>query len=188
MPEIKGSAIEAVVADVKGLLETGRLERTELEVRLEAEDLKILDGKVLAGSWYPMASYARLAELLLEIEGRGDPDYLVRRGFQSAERLQATGIYAQLSANRERWGDRVIAILVSIGPAIYRDSKWTFDLGGAGDPFRFRIHVAVAPDFCEAARFAAQGFIQYLAEQNFDGAIRVTSRRASPTELVFTAR
>lgn len=188
MPEIKGSAIEAVVADVNRLVETGRLERGDLEARLEKDDLKILDAKVFAGSWYPMESYARLARILLEVEGRGDPEYLVGRGYESAERLQSTGIYSQLSAHREQWGDRVVAILVSIGPAIYRDSTWRFELGEADAPFRFRIRVGVAPGFCEEARFAAQGFIQHLAEQNFEGTIRVTSRRASPTELEFTAR
>jgi hypothetical protein len=175
---IKGSAMEAVVADVNRLVEAGRLSREELEVRLAAADLKILDSKIFPASWYPLETYGRLSELLMEAEGHGDP-----------EALQATGIYSQLSANRKQWGDRIVAIMASIGPAMFKDSEWSSELENSDDALRFRIRVKVPPGFPEAGRFAAQGFIAFRVHQNgSDRGIRVTSRRVSSTEIEFSAR
>lgn len=181
--------MEAVVADVNRLVEDGRLSREELEVRLAAADLKILDSKVFPASWYPLDTYGRLSDLLMEAEGRGDPEYLVERGRRRAEALQATGIYSQLSADRKQWGDRIVAIMTSMGPAMFKDSEWSSELEATGDELRFRIRVKVPAGFPEAGRFAAQGFISFLVEQNGkDRGIRVTSRRVSSTELEFSAR
>lgn len=190
MSGIKGSAIEAVVADVNRLVEEGRLSRDELEVRLSPPDLKLLDSKIFPASWYPLDTYGRLSELLMEAEGRGDPEYLVERGRRRAEVLQATGIYSQLSAKQREWGDRVVAIMASMGPAMFKDTEWSYEIEGTGAKLRFRIRVKVPSGFPEAGRFAAQGFIDYLAQQNDgkDRGIRVTSRRLSSTELEFSAR
>src|SRR5262245_53084124 len=96
VPSIKGSAFLSVVEDLKGLVASGRIRRPELEIRLRASDLRILDDKVLPGLWYPLDTYRRLTEILLEIEGGGKPEYVVRRGARAAERLFAAGLYLQL--------------------------------------------------------------------------------------------
>ena len=95
-PSIKGSAFQSVVSDLVGLIEAGRISRETAEARLEADDLRLLDDKILPGVWYPIASYRRMTELLWEVEGNRAPAYLMARGARSAERLFEAGLYQQM--------------------------------------------------------------------------------------------
>jgi hypothetical protein len=56
VPSIKGTAFQSVVEHLRRLLEAGWLSPDDLELRLEAEDLRLLDEKVLPGLWYPLAA------------------------------------------------------------------------------------------------------------------------------------
>src|SRR5690606_2118166 len=104
---VKGSAIESVVADVNRLVEEGRLAREALAARLPAEDLQLLETKIVPALWYSYGSYGRLMELLFEIEGRRSTEYLVERGRRAGERVRAMGIYAQLKGDWSNWGERM---------------------------------------------------------------------------------
>jgi len=73
-PSIKGSAFSSVIDDVRRLRDEGRLGSDELEARLEAADLALIDEKIQTALWYPIESYRRLSELLLDVEGGGDPE------------------------------------------------------------------------------------------------------------------
>jgi hypothetical protein len=86
-PSIKGTAFQAVAMDLAKWVRDGRITRESVEARLEADDLRVLDDKILPGLWYPLACYRRMTELLWEIEGNRDPDYLLARGARAAERL-----------------------------------------------------------------------------------------------------
>ncbi len=181
---VKGTAIESVVADVNRLVEAGRIDRAELDVRLEAEDLELLDQKLLPSAWYSLGSYGRLMQLLFETEGRKRVEYLVERGRRAAERIRNAGLYAQLSADRDRWGDRLGAMMVTLGPAIYRDTEWSFRLLAAGGSLRFEIEISVPDNFPDVCRHATQGFIEYTASHASGQAVRVSSERVSPTRIV----
>jgi hypothetical protein len=125
-----------------------------------------------------------MADLLREIDGQGKEAYLVARGRAAAERLQSTGMYSQLSAGRERWGDRLGAMMASIGPAMFKDSSWSYAQGQ--EDLVFRIEVRVTKDFPEAGRLAAQGFIAYLTDRAQPGAgVEVQSRLVSDIELEY---
>ena len=182
---IKGMAGAAIAADVLRLLDEGVLSREALEARLEAADLLILDAKVQVAQWYPLASFARLLEVLMEAEGGGDPEYVVERGRRAAQRLQASGIYSQLSANRETWGDQVGSIMATLGPGLYRDSEWRFELLEGGSSRPFRSEATVSADFPDLFRYSTQGFIHFLTDVVADVPYRVTSERPSATQLVF---
>ena len=184
---IKGTALESVVDDVNRLVREGRFSRDDLEIWLTAADLALLDRKINGAGWFPIDSYGRLSDLLMEHEGQGRSDYLVERGRRAAERLKASGIYSQLSADRERWGDKLGAIMASIGPAMFKDSEWSYEQLPGGGAQRFKIHVRVTQGFPEAGRHAAQGFIDFLANQSYDGDVLVESRRLSERELEFSA-
>lgn len=185
--EIKGSAIESAVADINRLLEAGRLTREALEIRLRAEDLALLEEKILPSLWYSLATYERFLGLLVEAEAAGNPErYLIERGRAAAERILATGIYSQLDASRERWGARLGVVMATIGPAMFRPSEWSFISGD--DVERFRIEVTVPRDFPESARQTCQGFIAHLAARAAEGAVDVRSERPTPEQLVFTSQ
>ena len=184
---VKGTALESVVADVNRLVETGVISRADLDVRLDAEDLELLDQKLLPSAWYSLGSYGRLTQLLFETEGRRRIEYLVERGRRAAERIRNAGLYAQFSADRDRWGDRIGAMLVTLGPAMYRDTEWSYRLLAGGSGMRFEIEVSVPADFPDVCRHATQGFVEYTAVHAAGENVRVSSERVSPTRIVIRA-
>lgn len=184
---VKGSAIESVVADVNRLVDAGVISRADLEVRLEADDLGLLDQKLLPSAWYSLGSYGRLTQLLFETEGRRRIEYLVERGRRAAERIRNAGLYAQFTADRDRWGDRIGAMLVTLGPAMYRDTEWKFRLLAGGGGTRFEIEVSVPENFPDVCRHATQGFIEYTAIHAAGENVRVSSERVGPTRIVIRA-
>jgi hypothetical protein len=197
VPSIKGTAFQSVADDVQGLLAAARISRPWLEARLQAEDLRILDDKVMPGLWYPLATYRRLTELLLEIEGGGRPEYVVRRGARAAERLFAAGLYLQLergeeigARKRERgegWTEREGNLVASLAGAIFNVSRWRFTVDPA-DPRIHRIEVNEAEALPEVSRLAAQGFIEYTASRLSGAPVRVASERLGRGRIVFTLR
>ena len=181
---VKGTAIESVVADVNRLVDAGGISRADLEVRLEADDLELLDQKLLPSAWYSLGSYGRLMQLLFETEGRRRIEYLVERGRRAAERIRNAGLYAQLSADRDRWGDRLGSMMVTIGPAMYRDTEWSFRLLAASGGLRFEIEISVPESFPDVCRHATQGFIEFTAIHASGQNVRVSSERVGPTRIV----
>ena len=188
MAGIKGTAIESLVADVNRLVLDGRLRPDELEACLQREDLQILDQKVLAALWYPLGTYERLTQLMLRVEGRGEVQYVIERGKSAAARLRDSGIYGQLARNRHELGDRIGRIMVTLGPAMYQDTQWDFHYESADKTTAFRIEVRVPPEFPDLARYAAQGFIEYLSNLDRAQSIVVSSERASEELIVFRAK
>lgn len=184
---VKGTAIESVVADVNRLVDAGTISRADLEVRLEADDLKLLDQKLLPSAWYSLGSYGRLTQLLFETEGHRRIEYLVERGRRAAERIRNAGLYAQLAADRDRWGDRIGAMMVTLGPAMYRDTEWKFRPLAGGSGLRFEIEISVPAAFPDVCRHATQGFIEYTAIHAAGQNVRVSSERVGPTRIVIRA-
>jgi hypothetical protein len=197
VPSIKGTAFQSVVEDLQALVGAGRIARDELEARLPAEDLRLLEEKVLPGLWYPLASYRRLTEVLLQVEGGGRPEYVVRRGARAAERLFAAGLYLQLErgdeigrekrARGEGWTEREGNLVSSLAGAIFNVSRWRYviDPGVTGAS---RIEVSEATALPEVSRWAAQGFVEYTSSRLSGVTTRVTSERPSPDRIVFTLR
>jgi hypothetical protein len=185
MSGVKGTAIASVVEDVNRLVLEGKLSREALDARLEAADLEVLEQKIVPALWYPIRTYGRLVQVLFEVEGRRKPDYLIERGRRAAERIRATGLYSQLSAGRGDWGDRIGKILVSLGPAMFKDSIWSFHILSTEGPLRWRIDMQVEADFPDLCRYSTQGFIDYLSAVHGGDRVRVSSERSAPTRISF---
>ncbi len=187
LKSMKGGTIQAVVEDIHRLVDEGRISETELEARLTPQDLRILAAKINPFGWYPIDSYERMVELLASKEAGGRREaYLVNRGAKAAERLKASGVYQQLSASADDWGPRVGKLMVSIQSALLNFTKWTFENLGADHSFR--LIATEAAEFPEAARYAAQGFIEYIANQTAPVELRITSERETPDRIVYLAR
>jgi hypothetical protein len=194
-PAIKGAAFQAVVSDVQALLERGRLGREALEARLAPEDLRILEEKVIPSSWYPIATYRRLTELLLAVEGGGHKQYVVERGARAAERLFQAGLYHQLRFGEERaetlqrggepWTQHDGALMATLAGAIFNFSRWRFEVADARRR-SYRVVASEASALPEVARLAAQGFIEYITARLTGAPARVTSARTAAGEVVFT--
>jgi hypothetical protein len=185
---VKGSVLESVVADVVRLLEEGRLSRAELNRRLPRDDVAFLDSTIMPSLWYPLDAYARLVDVLVREDGGDAVDYLVRRGRRTAERLYKAGLYRQLDATLEHWGETFGALMETLGVAMFHGTHWTVTHVGEGaKDGSFHIEVMVPENFPECARWSSQGFIEYLGgrAQGGEAAVRCTSTRPEPTLLVF---
>ena len=196
-PSIKGTAFQTVAMDLAKQLRERKSAREIVEARLEAEDLRLLDDKILPGLWYPLACYRRMTELLWEIEGKRDPAYLLARGARAAERLFEAGLYQQMlrgeemgAEKRERnegWTEFDGNLMTSLAGAIFNVSRWRYRRHPE-DPNVNRIEVSEATELPEVSRLAAQGFIEYTASRLTGADLRVTSERPTPDRIVFTLR
>jgi hypothetical protein len=185
-PSIKGSAFQSAPEDLRRLLASGRLDRERLEAALEADDLRILDEKIDPTAWYPIASYARMVELLADTEARGSRiEYLLERGRRAAERLSAAGTYQQLDASTAQLGARVGKVVVTIAQLMYNFSRWSYESVADGD---FEILVEDARLFPEVGRYTSQGFIERASSRVADRPIAVESERKTPDRIVFRGR
>jgi hypothetical protein len=93
---IKGSVFVRAVEDIGKLVSAGSLSRSELQRRLPATDLALLNQPVSPSSWYDVQAYGRLLEFLRDVEGEGRNEYLRERGARSAELLRQAGLYQQM--------------------------------------------------------------------------------------------
>lgn len=162
-PAIKGTVIVNLVADVLRLRAEARISDEELAERLEPRDLKVLEEKILPSIWYPIGTYRRLTELLLEKEGGGE-DYLRERGAGSANRLLAAGLYDQM----RRLGPGAAGVTMPDFEHSVRSlvvmSQTILNFGRAEvlpDPEsdkRLIIRIADAADYPEVLRFTSEGF------------------------------
>jgi hypothetical protein len=185
IPSIKGTAFSSAHDDVNALLARGAVGRDELEIGLEAEDLRLLDQKVLPSTWYPIGTYDRLLRVLCDKEANGAVEaYLIARGQKAGDRIAATGIYQQLDTNTEALGVRTGRVVVTIAGLIFNFTRWQFEREGA-TVGNFSIRVEEATDFPEAARFTTQGFIQYASTRIVGRPMVATSERALASRILF---
>lgn len=185
-PSIKGTTFAYAHEDLGRALAERRVSREQVEARLHAEDLAILDEKPVPTHWYPIASYARIVELLAEVEGGGDREaYLLGRGRSAAEKLSSAGTYQQLEASSAQLGPRVGKIVISVAGLIYNFGRWEFQVGERTG--QFQITIDDCRDLPEVSRLATQGFIEAVACNVAGFPVRVTSHRERPGRVVFDA-
>lgn len=180
---IKGSLFEAVARDVAGLVERGLVSRDALEARLETEDLTYLEEKVGAGFWYPIESYRRLLETLRDVEGGDRPGpYLRERGATAARRLIEGGLYRQMDASVDTWGERVGKIMVTLAPVIFNFGRWRCDTTAGGSLLLDAEEVAPLP---EVSREVIEGFLAVMATRALKTEVAVESERPTRDHVRF---
>jgi len=192
---IKGAAIAEVVRDVEHLLETGRIDREQVELRLEPADLALLEQKIQPALWYDNGSHARMTELLRDVEGGGRDAYVAGRGAATAERLLESGLYQQLqlaSGEAAATDDpaalrRAIRLLLSLSGAMYEFGSWKLRPGDESSDVLL-IDVLDAGALSEMNRLTAEGFIRRIAERLQRRPPQVDSERVSPDHVVYRIR
>ena len=175
-PCIKGTAITSLVEDMRKLLSDGKISQRDIESRLTAEDLALLEETVTTSSWYDIHSYRRLTELLRDIEGEGRDEYVRERGRARGQKLIEGGLYQQMEylgrsrvrramdpkARFEAYG-KDLKLLVTLSQSLLNFSTWTV----VPDPDhgdRYRIEVRDAADFPDVLGWASEGVIDAMAE------------------------
>lgn len=175
VPSIKGSVFINLVEDVHKLLASSKLKREELSRWLKPADLEILDAPVLAHEWYDVRVYARMADLLRDVEGGGKNEYHVKRGARSARRLLDGGLYGQLeymqTASFGRKSDpnerhaafgRDLARTTTLSSAILNFGRWEVK-PDPSHPRRWIMEIMGARDYPDALAWASAGFSNELA-------------------------
>jgi hypothetical protein len=193
-PCIKGSALSSVVEDVRALRDSGRISAERLEATLEAADLALLEVKIQPALWYPIQSYARLTRLLLDVAGRGDPQYVADRGARAAQRLWESGLYVQFQHGEEKAAkarraggamtERDARMITTLSGAIFNFTRWSYR---AGQPDAV-IEVNEAADWPEVSMWAARGFLQYVVSRLRRTETRVEAKRVTPDRVEFHFR
>ena len=180
IPSIKGSVFSGVVEDVNKLLQSGLASRREAKRWLQPEDFALLDQPVVITRWYDIRHYARMNELLRDVEGGGSHQYLRTLGRQTANRLLEAGLYSQLEyLNRtevSKVGEgparfaafgRDLRLLTTISASILNFSRWA----SRPDPEqanRYVIEVTEARDFPEVLAWRSDGFVNQMARVHGD--------------------
>jgi hypothetical protein len=185
-PSIKGVAFQFVANAVEGLLVEGKLERADLETKLAEEDLALLDGEIVPGLWYPIASFGRLLEFVLETDGSTRESW-PQLGFEAAEQLLSADAYRGLVDSGARRGDRSGFTLVHLVPLFLNFSEWSFD-PEPGDGSVYRVEIAQAEPMPDAVVAIAQGFIEYLSQTVRGSRLAVSSERVGRDRIVFRAQ
>jgi hypothetical protein len=190
-PSLKGSAISSVVDDVRQLRERGVLPVERLEATLEPADLALLDAKIQAALWYPIESYRRLSELLLEVQGKGNPRYLADRGACAAERLWEAGLYVQLQHGEEKaeaarkvggtLSERDARLITSLAGAIFNFSKWRY----LAEDDHALIEVTDAAAMPDVSVQAATGFLEYVVSRLRKRDTLIVALRPTPDRVEF---
>jgi hypothetical protein len=174
VPSVKGAVFAGVVESVRKLLESGELTREEASRRLQPSDLALLDTPVSIAGWYPIGAFDRMSELMRDLVGGGDNDYLRNLGRESARRLLAAGIYSQFEylhritalqekdpkARSEAFG-RDLRRLTTMSGSIYNFGVWTIE-ADPDYPLRHRIVVSDAASFSDVCCCRAEGFINQM--------------------------
>ena len=190
-PSIKGSALSSVVEDVRALRDTGRLSAERLESSLAPEHLALLDDKVQPALWYPIEAYRRLTELLLEVSGRGDPQYVVDRGQRAAQRLWESGLYVQLQHGEEKaakarrtggaLSERDARLITTLSGAIFNFTRWSYRL----DDLEAVIEVREADCFPHVSMLAARGCHEDVVSRLRRVETTVRAERTAPDRVEF---
>src|SRR5688500_7653746 len=170
-PSIKGSALSSVVEDVRALCDSGRISGERLEASLEAADIALLESKIQPALWYPIQSYERLTRLLLDVAGRGDPQYVADRGARAAQRLWESGLYVQLQHGEEKAAkarrvdgaltERDAKMITTLSGAIFNFTRWSYRIDESGA----WIEVNEAAEWPEVSVWAARGFLEYVVSR-----------------------
>jgi hypothetical protein len=177
-PSIKGSVFSAVVEDVRSLIQRGELQENEITRWLKPEDLGFLDEEILSVGWYDIGSYARMNELLRDVEGEGSNEYLRQCGRRTARRLIEAGLYPQIRYLRDtrlaKASDpnaRFVAfgqdlkVLTTISASILNFSRWTSRPDPEAED-RHVIEVSEAQDFPEVLCWRSDGFVNAMATEH----------------------
>ena len=194
-PSIKGVLLTKLTDDVRALLERREADRDQLEVRLSAGTLELLEGKVEIGRWYPIEQYTELTELIWAEEGGRRVEYLHQRGEDAMKRLMEAGLYQQIEYLRRREGGfrtspsrnevlRSCRLVGSIMGALLNFTTQTWDW----DPEKPEImlhQVREATHYPEVLRLVQEGTLTFLVRLARPDAPAVTSQRSAPDHIVF---
>jgi hypothetical protein len=199
VPSIKGSIFARAAEDVSKLVSSGRLLQAELRRILPEGDLAVLAQTIAPTGWYDVQIYGRLLDLLRSHEGRGENEYLRRRGARSAEALMEAGLYQQMEylkrtevvqqtdakARFVAFG-RDLRLLTTLHASILNFSKQTAKVD-PDRPGHYIIETTDAAAMPESLCWTTDGFMNRMASGHGHGDLW-RWERPSPDRVIYRMR
>ena len=177
-PSIKGSVFWKIVEDVRKLGDRDEAARAALAERLSADESSLLESVISHASWYSIETYARMTQVLLDFEGGGRPEYLARRGAESAERMIEAGVYGQFDylnrtqASRETDPDarfaafgRDLRLLATLSSSILNFSTWSH-IPDPDHERRWMLEVTDARDYPDILAYTTTGLMNRMSRES----------------------
>jgi hypothetical protein len=184
-PSVKGVAFQAVWDRVTSLVESGRVADDLLELTLGKEGLALLEEKPQPSLWYPMAHADRLTDLVVKVEGAGNPAYAKSLGASGLEPVLSRDSMRSFIEDSMRRKDRAGHALIGLAGLVYSFGQWTY----RGEDLRsFEIDLTEAASFPENSAFSASGFMEALVAFVTHEPICVSPLRRAPDHWEFVAR
>jgi hypothetical protein len=192
-PSVKGLLVGGVVANLRRLTERGAVSEDALEARLGPRALELLQAKVDPAVWYPIEAYRELVDLLWELEGRREPDYMREKGRAWARKMYEAQRYQQLEYADSRTrsiqsGEEAVRqgrLIASLIQTFWNFVEPKVELApDRPDTLRFTLEGPLASLFPEANRYTTEGFLNHMVERG-GGTHRATSERPTPERIVF---
>jgi hypothetical protein len=184
-PSIKGSAIAAHMDDLRALVESGRLGQDELELHLEAQDIRLLDEKIEPSLWYPVDSADRIANLLAAQRGTDPVRYGKDMGRRSMQMVLAQEGIRRFVAGALGRGDKAGPALVGLASLVFNFGRWSFEGESLSS---FRIVMSEAAALPATSLHSVAGFIEALSESVLHRRIQVSGTRVDEDRVVWEGR
>jgi len=185
-PSVKGFVLESLWADLKALLEQGRLSRQAAERRLGPRDLEVLDGKVEPSLWYANETYVGFSDLIAEAAGGADDGFWIERGRRAGERLLgADSVLGRFVHGVSGKGGNAGRALMKFPNLMLNYGRWEYESPRRGE---FTVHLRDAAPLPDSLRFSIQGAGAVIGARLVGAPVDVTSRRPSEDYVVFEGR
>jgi hypothetical protein len=189
-PSIKGSIVGPMAEELLALRDRGRIDSADLEARLDADALALLERKVDPSSWVPLRTYEQLALVLQLIEGRNDGGYMRARGERAGARLAEAGIYQQLKfvESRRHSTESVelfktdMRLIMSLQAALLNVGAWSVETDPE-HPGRVIVRVREADAIPNCLAEAIEGLFNGLSKRGPHGGLHWTLDRPRRNEL-----
>jgi hypothetical protein len=171
-PCIKGIAIRSLLVDVGSALAQGRVTDAQVSRYLTDDDRALIRDSVLDSTWCPIASYRRMTELLREVDGSSNNEYVRKRGAAAAQRLISLGVHQQVTSlgstgrtdNREQ-ALHNLKLTATLWNSFFNFGEWTV-FEDAQNLERYGLQVRNAAAMPDVGWHAVQGFIERLSEES----------------------
>jgi hypothetical protein len=189
-PSAKGTLVLGAVVAVRRLRDKGRISAEQLEARLAAPAVALLDQKINIAGWYPIQAFTDLMDVNWEVAGRRDPEFMRREGARSADRLFESKIYQQLDfaqqAARVQTREQMLRqsrLITSITHSLYNFLEIEVRMAGPRQD-ELQITYANAAAFSEALRYSTEGFMNEINKRQKSSRVWI-SERAAPDRILF---
>jgi len=181
VPSIKGICVANAWSEVNLLIDQEMVSREELILRLNADALTIVDTKIEADLWYPVAAIEQLEAIVVEFRAGGDLRYLAEVGHRGFARLLERDGFARFMRAAAARGRQAGPTLVCLSALLFNFGDWRF----SGDLDAFTVEGRDAAALGEIVGWLAAGYLSAAVSFLTGAPCPVRQDRSDPARVCF---